>query len=385
MIFKKRKPAPDAPQADPATAGEPTPEHAAAPAPSGDTGLFFRRMLGRGRTSAPKAPLSEASSPDAVTPNGAPRRRILRDSDGDGPPPTSTFPRVENRPPSPDSTQPRRRPAPGQIPPAELRRRRLREQERITRLPRRAARFGFGPLGWLLGFFGLIFRMLLVTLLVIGISAYLGYQIVNMYIMTPEVVVPNVRGMKLDAAVEIVSDKGLSLVKDRAEATGLVAPGEIIDQRPQPGSTTKSGAALHVVVASGRSRFVVPDVIRETRENAANKIRGANLEVGDITLIEDDKFPKDTVIKQSPEAGKGMDQAGKVNLLVSSGGKGTGLTMPDLSGRAVGEAKAALEGMGILDVALDPPTGGSGRVVSHDPPVGRSVLPTQKVTLKTAP
>ncbi|MCX7717920.1 MAG: PASTA domain-containing protein [Candidatus Sumerlaeaceae bacterium] len=267
---------------------------------------------------------------------------------------------------------------------AALRRRILREQMRIARLPRRSSRGRFGFFSWVFGFIGLIFRMFLVTIIVMGLTAVIGYHAVKFYIMTPEVLIPNVRGMKLESAVEILSERGLSVIRERAEPSVLVAPGEIIDQRPPAGSKGKKGGVVRVTVASGRASFIVPDVVGETRENAINKIKGANLEVGDITYIESDRAARDTVINQNPEPNKGLDQAGKVNLLVSSGPPGAGLTMPDLSGRSAEEARQMLARMGITDIVLDPPDATGGRVISQEPLVGKTVSQSQKVVLRIA-
>jgi beta-lactam-binding protein with PASTA domain len=286
--------------------------------------------------------------------------------------------------PPPASPSPRQPFAPRSRKAETLRKRILREQMRIARLPRRSSRGRFGFFSWVFGFFGLIFRMLLVTCIVMGLTALIAYHAVKFYIMTPEVLIPNIRGMKLESAVEMLSERGLSLIREKAEPSALVAPGEIIDQRPPAGSKGKKGAVVRVTVASGRASFVVPDVVGETRDNAINKIKGANLEVGDITYIESDRAARDTVINQNPEPNKGLDQAGKVNLLVSSGPPGAGLTMPDLTGRSAQEARQMLARMGITDIVLDPPDATGGRVISQDPLVGKTVSQTQKVVLRIA-
>lgn len=191
--------------------------------------------------------------------------------------------------------------------------------ERVERVrPRpRSAEGGF--FSFVFGLIGLVVRMTIIIVLVAAIGAMIGYQAVRVYVRTPEVVVPNVRGMKLADAFEVLGQKKLGLLKERVEPNTLVAPGEIIEQKPPPGSKAKEGATVRVVVSSGRANYLVPDVVGETRDNAINKIRGAGLDVGDITYLESETVPRDCVISQNPEPNKGLDQPQKVNLLLSKG------------------------------------------------------------------
>ena len=252
-------------------------------------------------------------------------------------------------------------------------------------MPRRdyAPRSHISIFGFIFGFFGLILKMIFVTALVMGISGWLGFQALKMYVKTEEVSVPNVRGMKIADAIDVLSTKKLSILKDRAESSGLVAPGEIIDQRPQAGVTAKSGTIVRVVISSGQANFVVPDLTGETRDNAVNKIKGARLEVGNITYMEDSKYAKDTVINQTPEKNKGLDQAVKVDLLISSGPPGSALTMPDLTGKSLAEAKKILANLKITDVVIEPPNAPlASAVLSQEPLMGKLAVQTQRVTLR---
>jgi len=176
-----------------------------------------------------------------------------------------------------------------------------------------------GFFSFLFSLIGLVIRMVVVVALVGATGALIGYEVVRTYVRTPEVVVPNVRGMKLADAFDVLGQKKLGLLKERVEPNALVAPGEIIEQKPPPGTKAKEGTPVRVVVSSGRANYIVPDVVGERRENAENKIRGAGLEVGDITYLESDTVPRDCVISQNPEANKGLEQPAPVSLLLSKG------------------------------------------------------------------
>ncbi|MCX7018667.1 MAG: PASTA domain-containing protein [bacterium] len=192
---------------------------------------------------------------------------------------------------------------------------------RVEEMPRHEMRGRprWGLFSFVTGFIGLIVRVIVIAGIIMALAAWMGFEAMKMYINTPQVTVPNVRGMKIADAVEVLSKAGFSLIKERSELSGLVAPGEIIEQRPQPGSSAKNGTTVRIIISSGRANFIVPDVVGETKDNAVNKIKGAQLDVGNLTYIESDKIPKDSVISQNPEANKGLEQGVKVDLLISSG------------------------------------------------------------------
>lgn len=242
----------------------------------------------------------------------------------------------------------------------------------------------YGPFALMFGFLWLIFKMVFFTVLVLGLGALIGFMAMTEYIKTPEVTVPNVSGMKIEEAFDVLSEKKLGVIKRGTESSGLVAPGEIISQQPPAGAMAKVDTDIGVVISSGRAQFVVPNVVNETRENAVNKIRGARLEVGNILTVEDNSVARGNVISQSPIGGTGQDEPVKVDLMISAGPPGKSLTMPDLSGRTVLEAKAALKAVGIEDVATEPADAPpDAKVISHDPLVGKTVFQTDHVTLQT--
>jgi len=252
------------------------------------------------------------------------------------------------------------------------------------RLTNTAGPVRYGPISMFIGFIWLVFKMIFFTALVMGIAMGIGYYAIKVYIKRPEVTVPNVSGMKVNEAFAVLADKNLALKEIRAESSGLVAPGEIISQSPPPGGTGKEGTAVGVVISSGRSKFVVPKVIGETRENAVNKIKGAGLDVGNILMIEDENTPAGQVISQTPTENTGLDEPKKVDLMVSKGPPGKNLTMPAVTGRKVIEAKAILKALGIDDIDVEPSgAADDAEVTGQNPLIGKSIFQSDKVTLRT--
>ncbi len=176
-----------------------------------------------------------------------------------------------------------------------------------------------GCFGWLFGFVGLIVRILIVTVLVIVTCSWIGWQIASSYIDTKEVPVPNIRGLQIETALSIASEHGMSIFKERNEPSSLVAHGEIIDQKPIPGTRARQGASIRVVIAGeSEDRQKYPDVTGMTQEEAISLLKGANLKIGNVTFLEDSSRPKNTVITQTPEAASLIkSESTPVDLLIS--------------------------------------------------------------------
>lgn len=261
-------------------------------------------------------------------------------------------------------------------------RRRLPDIRRRSGAPVPGDTVRYGPFSLFFGFIWLIFKMIFFSVLMMGIGAGIGYFVVMMFIRKPELTVPNVAGMKVNEAFEVLSEKKLGIKKSGEESSALVAPGEIISQNPVAGATSKEDAVVGVVISSGRSKFIVPNVVNESRENAINKIKGAGLEVGNVLNIEDPSVAQDHVISQNPSGETGLDVVEKVHLMISSGPPGKALRMPDLVSRTVLEAKAALKALGISDVTIQPAGAPDDAIIGNQEPlVGKTIFQKDKVTL----
>ena len=178
-----------------------------------------------------------------------------------------------------------------------------------------------GCFGWLFGFIGLFVRMFIITGIVVAICIWIGWQMASSFIDTPEVPVPNIRGLRIETALSVASENGMSIMKERNEPSVLVAPGEIIDQKPGPGTRSRKGGTIRVVISGEtEERRKVPDVTGISKEDAIAILKGANLEVGDVIPFDDITRPAGIIISQTPQAGDLItDAVQKVNLLVSKG------------------------------------------------------------------
>jgi serine/threonine-protein kinase len=135
-----------------------------------------------------------------------------------------------------------------------------------------------------------------------------------------------------------------------------------------------------LVVSNGPAPRTMPEVVGSTEEDARAAIEGAGLEV----VVADPEFSETVdegkVISASSEAGATLARGDTVRIVVSKGPPM--VEVPDVKGKSVEDAEAALEAAG-LEVSG---TKGSTRrdVTSTDPAAGTKVKPGTKVELTTS-
>jgi len=130
------------------------------------------------------------------------------------------------------------------------------------------------------------------------------------------VVVPNVVGMMLDKASEIIQAAGFR-VGEVKEQVSTQPTGTVFEQRPRAGEEAIPGTLVDLVVAV-RRRIVVPNVVGKSVAQATEAIAQAGLAVGKAERRRQRRVPKDQVIEQKPESGE-VPEGTAVDLIVSSG------------------------------------------------------------------
>jgi eukaryotic-like serine/threonine-protein kinase len=129
-------------------------------------------------------------------------------------------------------------------------------------------------------------------------------------------------------------------------------------------------------------KVAVPSVTGDLYQTATAKLVEAKL-VADIKRQPSDNVPVDTVISQNPSAGTEVNQNTTVVLFVSSGP--TAVTVPDLKGLTVQEARQQLGDQG-LEVGtvdeVDDPNTEQGKIIDSNPGAGTSVAPGTKVNVR---
>ncbi|NLB34682.1 MAG: PASTA domain-containing protein, partial [Elusimicrobia bacterium] len=77
----------------------------------------------------------------------------------------------------------------------------------------------------------------------------------------PEVVIPDIEGMELNQALDLLAETNLSLLKVAEKYDSTIPSGSIISQTPPPGLSVRQGRAVEAVISSGGQVVFVPDLI----------------------------------------------------------------------------------------------------------------------------
>jgi beta-lactam-binding protein with PASTA domain/tetratricopeptide (TPR) repeat protein len=129
--------------------------------------------------------------------------------------------------------------------------------------------------------------------------------------------VPNVLNLSQTEAKAAIENVGLK-VGNVVKRNDTKAEGTVLEQTPTAGTSAPRGSAINLVVASAEQP-VVPNVVGMSQTEATTAIESAGLKVRKIQTRSENNKPKNTVIKQSPNAGKTVKQGSSVDLVVSEG------------------------------------------------------------------
>jgi beta-lactam-binding protein with PASTA domain len=155
--------------------------------------------------------------------------------------------------------------------------------------------------------------------------------------------VPDVTGYALDAATETILGLGLTL----GETSATVEPGPptiVLSQDPAPTAVVPLGSAVTLVVRAG-----VPNVLGLSEPDARATIAAAGVAL-DHEDTEESPGPVGIVLSQTPAPGTAVTPSTKLALVVSIAPR---VTVPDLGGKLVADATAALDPLGLVLAVTD--------------------------------
>ncbi|GJL78480.1 MAG: hypothetical protein NPINA01_14690 [Nitrospinaceae bacterium] len=139
--------------------------------------------------------------------------------------------------------------------------------------------------------------------------------------------VPNVVGLAQAAAETAIVNAGLVVGTVTQQSSATVPAGDVISQNPIGGTSVAPGSAVDLVVSTGPVPVNVPDVVGLAQAAAESAIVNAGLVVGTVTQQSSDTVPAGDVISQNPIGGTSVPSGSAVDLVVSSGPPGSGLTI----------------------------------------------------------
>ena len=202
------------------------------------------------------------------------------------------------------------------------------------------------------------------------------------------VTMPGVVGMTREEALDALDGHGFDV--EVGEDWHDAAPaGTIAAQNPEPGVSVAEGDKVALYLSKGIEQVEVPDLADMNRDEAAGALEAAKLVASFVEVYSDDVPQAGAVISQSIPAGEVVDKNTVVEVHVSKGPMT--VEVPNVEGRSVEEARAALEKLDLRVKVVEEPRprvgpfkrGGYGRVEAQDPQPGKKVRRGDTVTLYT--
>lgn len=229
----------------------------------------------------------------------------------------------------------------------------------------------------------LIFSMLLLT----GVIKFSNF---TEEIVIPEniVTVPDVEGLYKDEALKLISDGKLLPSTDGSIESEYIPAGKIILQTPVGGSYMNINGTVLLMISSGKGVAspengvsTVPYVVWDDKETAISKLIQAGLAEPDIIEKHDENVAYGSVIEQSIEAGKQVDEGTKITLTISIGP--AAFDMPNVVGQSKDKAENTLNSKGLVVVIEYKKTDAvaEGSVISQSVSAGSSVKRGDEVTI----
>lgn len=185
--------------------------------------------------------------------------------------------------------------------------------------------------------------------------------------------VPNVVGLMFEDAENRLESAGLEAKAGETRFHATAPKNAVLEQSPRPGVSLPRGGVVTLDLSGGQRRATVPRIVGATQQQAQVLLENAGFDVGDVVQRRG-SAPRGQVVASDPGEGQTVVLPRTVTLTVS-GGPPT-VALPDLLGRSLGEARSALEQLGltVAGVTVDSASLAPPDVVTAQSPVSESAV-----------
>ena len=219
-----------------------------------------------------------------------------------------------------------------------------------------------------------------VTALVTSVFTVIVMVRLNPLPMGGAMTIPDVRGLKRQAALEILQAKGLTLIVSSHQVSNDKAPNTVLSQSPFAGTQGGRGSVVTVILASEAS--CVPDVIGRGTAEATMLIEQARFKIVVGQAVHHKSIPKGSVAQQLPKAGMAYDQGRSVTVRLSNGPDAK--PVPKVVGLSLKQAKKAIKKAGFKAGKIDwtyDEDWGSYEVLKQEPGADEETAPGSAIDL----
>ncbi|MEU3648479.1 PASTA domain-containing protein [Lentzea sp. NPDC034063] len=206
---------------------------------------------------------------------------------------------------------------------------------------------------------------------------------ITVYVSRGRPVVPFINtGLDVESAIKEIDGAGLKGVMDEAKNSfsDTVAPGKVIGLDPRPGTPLQIGTPVTLVLSKGPApKKPLPNVTGLTKDEAIAELQRNGLQGVEGPAEFSATVDTGRVIRTDPPPGTvlGPEQT-SVSLVLSNA-----ITMPELRGKAVKDARAELQALG-LQVTVASPNGEDVACAAQSVEPGQRVPPGAMITVAGA-
>jgi len=191
-----------------------------------------------------------------------------------------------------------------------------------------------------------MFRQTLVSMVVAALVALgVSYASIRGDLFRRAFDVPTVVGSTVDTARTALDLSGLLLVVAEEREDTAAPPGQILSQRPLPGSKLRGGESVNVIVARAPTLVKVPGVVGQLVSEARLRLEKARLAVSSVVEEAHPTLGVGMVISQSVAEGSEVRSGTGLELKVSKGAET--VTVPAVVGKGLSKAKELLTQAGL--------------------------------------
>jgi eukaryotic-like serine/threonine-protein kinase len=180
---------------------------------------------------------------------------------------------------------------------------------------------------------------------------YVFSQIQDQLAANEPVAVPNVVGLKQQAAVNLITNAGFEPKVEHA-ANPDVEKGRVMSQNPDAGTRIQKGDRVTLLVSTGPPQTSVPNVVGMDYADAVQALDDANLKAKKHAVFS--QKPNGQVVAQNPKAGEQVNEGTEIVLDVSKGAKQ--IEVPNVVGMSEANARATLQQAGFQVTSTSAPS-----------------------------
>ncbi|RIW13177.1 PASTA domain-containing protein [Algoriphagus lacus] len=240
-------------------------------------------------------------------------------------------------------------------------------------------------------------KILINLLIIIGISIFLGFLFLKVYLPLytnhgETVSVPDLSGYEYEEAVDILDQAGLQYEVSVDSGFSMELPAlAILKQIPEANSQVKSGRRIYLTINARNAPLIkMPNLVNMPLKNVQEILANLGLERGDIIFVPDIGF--NVVLEQryrgvSVREGFEIPKGARIDLVVGDGMGNQLLLVPDLKGMDEVDAEFLILGSGLRVGNKNYSTTDSvapGKVFLQSPPAGTEIKTGEAVDIWVA-